>query len=150
MARLHSKKGGKSGSKRIVGKELPANTMKPDEIEKIILKLAKEGNNATAIGLILKKEHQVPSVRAVCNKTLTDILKENGIKIDYPDDILTLIKRAVKMRKHLATNNRDTHNKTKSIHVESKIRRLARYYTDKGKLPADWKYDPDTAALIVK
>ncbi len=150
MARLHSRKRGKSGSKRIVGKELPADVIKPDEIEKIILKLSKEGNNATTIGLILKTEHNVPSVRAVCNKTLTDILKDNGIKIEYPDDILTLIKKAVKIRKHLNGNKRDTHNRTKLIHIESKIRRLARYYTKKGKLPVNWKYNPDTAALIVK
>lgn len=150
MAKLHSKKRGKSGSIRIKGKELPKDVPKPEEVENLIVKLAKEGNNATTIGLILKEEHKVPSVRAVCNKTVTSILKENGVKIDYPDDILTLIKKAVGMRKHIINNNRDTHNKTKLIHVESKIRRLASYYTKNGKLPADWKYDPDTAVLIVK
>ncbi|MCC7552786.1 30S ribosomal protein S15 [Candidatus Micrarchaeota archaeon] len=150
MAKLHSKKRGKSGSRRLIGKELPSDVIKPDEIEKLINTLAKEGNNATTIGLILKKEHNVPSVRAVCNKTVSKILEENNIKVEYPDDILTLIKKAVGMRKHLNSNTRDTHNKTKLIHVESKIRRLARYYTKNGRLPADWKYDPETAVLIVK
>ncbi len=150
MAKLHSRKRGKSGSKRLIGKELPKDVMKPEEVENLIVKLAKEGNNATTIGRILKEEHSVPSVRAVCNKTITNILEDNSIKVEYPDDILTLIKRAVRMRKHLTSNTRDTHNKTKLIHVESKIRRLARYYTKNGKLPAEWRYNPETAALIVK
>ena len=54
------------------------------------------------------------------------------------------------MREHLRTNRSDKHNRTKLIHVESKIARLAKYYTREGVLPADWKYDPETAALLVK
>ena len=34
--------------------------------------------------------------------------------------------------------------------LESKIRRLGKYYARKGKLPKDWKYSIETAKLIVK
>ena len=54
------------------------------------------------------------------------------------------------MREHLRTNRSDRHNRTKLIHVESKIGRLVKYYTRNGRLPADWKYDPETAQLLVK
>ena len=151
MARLHSRKRGKSGSRKPMNKAAPDWVeMKPDEIEDKIIELAREGLNATAIGLILRDQYGIPSVRNICKKTISQILEDRGIKVEYPDDILNLIKKAVRMRKHINNNKRDTHNKTKLIHVESKIRRLARYYVKKGKLPEDWKYDPDTAALIVK
>jgi small subunit ribosomal protein S15 len=34
--------------------------------------------------------------------------------------------------------------------VESKIHRLVKYYREKGKVPAGWAYDPETAALLIK
>jgi small subunit ribosomal protein S15 len=33
--------------------------------------------------------------------------------------------------------------------VESKIRRLARYYKSRGVLPRNWDYDPEAARLMV-
>jgi small subunit ribosomal protein S15 len=34
--------------------------------------------------------------------------------------------------------------------IESKIRRLVKYYTKNNVLPEGWRYDPKTAALLVK
>jgi len=151
MARMHSRKRGKSSSKKPQIKVAPDWVrLKPKEVEELIVKMARQGMNSTMIGLRLRDEYGVPSVRALCKKTVTQIMKENGIKIEYPDDLLNLIKKAVRMRKHLSENKRDTHNRVKLSHVEAKIKRLARYYRRTGKLPADWVYDPETAALLVK
>jgi small subunit ribosomal protein S15 len=151
MAKLHSKKKGKSGSKK------PATKVVPDwveysahEVEDIIVKLGKEGKGPAEIGMILRDVYGVPSVKILCGKSLTEILQENGIKIEYPEDLLNLIKKAVNMREHLQENRSDKHNRTKLIHVESKIWRLVKYYRRVGKLPANWKYDPETAVLLVK
>ncbi len=151
MAKLHSKKHGKSGSKR------PTFKVAPDwveysahEVEDLVVKLYKQGHNATTIGRILRDQYGVPLVHTITSKSISQILEENGQKIAYPDDILALIRKAVCMSKHLAANKKDALNTTKLIHIESKIKRLAKYYIDKGRLAHDWKYNRETAALIVK
>ncbi|MCX6769359.1 MAG: 30S ribosomal protein S15 [Candidatus Micrarchaeota archaeon] len=115
-----------------------------------MLKMGKEGKGPAEIGRVIRDLYGIPSIQALCGKSINQILFDNGIKREYPEDIINLIKRAVNMREHLRTNRSDKHNRTKLIHVESKIARLAKYYTRTGVLPADWKYDPETAALLVK
>lgn len=151
MARLHSKKRGKSGSKKPAVKVVPSWVeYSAHEVEDLVEKMGREGKTTTEIGMILRDIYGIPSVQSICGKTVLQILKEAGIKQDYPEDLLNLIKRAVRMRKHLLTNRADKHNRTKLIHVESKIGRLVKYYTKTKRLPADWKYDPESAALLVK
>ncbi|MCX8194894.1 MAG: 30S ribosomal protein S15 [Candidatus Micrarchaeota archaeon] len=151
MARMHSKKRGKSGSKKPAVKIAPEWTeYAPHEVEELVVKMGKEGKGPTEIGMILRDVYGIPSVQNICNKSITAILKENGVKLGFPEDLLNLIKRAVNMREHLRTNRADKHNRTKLIHVESKIGRLVKFYRRTGRIPADWKYDPETAALLVK
>ncbi|MFH1285838.1 MAG: 30S ribosomal protein S15 [Candidatus Micrarchaeota archaeon] len=151
MAKLHSKKHGKSGSRKPTTKMVPEWVeYSAPEVEELVLKFAKEGTNAALIGLKLRDAYGIPSVEIITGKSITKIMTDSGIKIEYPDDLLTLIKKAVNMRKHAGKNKQDCHNKTKLIHVESKIKRLVRYYTASKKLPENWKYDPETAELLVK
>lgn len=151
MARLHSGKKGKSGSRR------PKALSKPEwvaygaeEIKDIIRKLAKEGVPATRIGLILRDEYGVPLAKPYLGKTIGQFLEEEKLAPRFPDDLLSLIKKAVGMRNHLRSNKADLHNKVKLSHVESKIHRLVKYYRGKGKVPEGWAYDPETAALLIK
>jgi len=151
MARMHSKKRGKSGSKKPSVKVVPEWVeYSAHEAEEFVLKMGKEGKGPAEIGRVIRDLYGIPSIQALCGKSINQILFDNGIKREYPEDIINLIKRAVNMREHLRTNRSDKHNRTKLIHVESKIARLAKYYTRTGVLPADWKYDPETAALLVK
>ena len=151
MARMHSKKRGRSGSQKPGVKVVPEWVeYSAHEAEDLIDKMGKEGKTPAQIGSALRDVYGIPSVQSLCNKPITEILAENGVKREYPEDLINLIKRAVNMREHLRTNRSDKHNRTKLIHVESKIARLAKYYTREGVLPADWKYDPETAALLVK
>jgi len=151
MARLHSKKHGRSGSKRPTSKAVPewAEYSQP-EIEEIVVKLGKEGATPAMIGQTLRDQYGVPSAKNVTGKKIMAILKEGGVKMEYPPDMLSLIEKAVGVRKHLKTNRADTHNRVKLGHIEAKIRRLVHFYTASGKLPKGWKYDPDTAELLVK
>ena len=151
MARMHSKKRGRSGSKRPSVKVAPEWTeYAPHEVEDLVVKMGKEGKGPTQIGMILRDVYGIASVQTLCSKPISRILTDNGIKLTYPEDLINLIIRAVNIREHLRTNRSDRHNRTKLIHVESKIGRLVKYYTKNGRLPADWKYDPETAALLVK
>jgi small subunit ribosomal protein S15 len=151
MAKLHSKKRGKSGSRKPLLNIVP-NWIEysPEEVEDLIVKLGKQGYNSTQIGHILRDQYGIGQVRLVCKKKISQILQENNIKTEYPDDLLALLKKVVRMLKHLEKNKSDKSNRTKLIHVESKIKRLVKYYTKKGKLPYGWKYSRERAFLIVK
>ena len=48
---------------------------------------------------------------------------------ELPEDCYYLIKKAVTIRKHLERNRKDKDAKFRLILVESRIHRLARYYT---------------------
>jgi small subunit ribosomal protein S15 len=151
MARLHSKRKGKSGTKRPKTNIVPEWTpIKKSEIEEIILKMAREGVSQAKIGLTLRDQYAVPNIRAQLGVSLKQFLKNEKATPEYPDDLLNLIRKAVRMSTHTKTSKNDTHNRVKLIHVESKIQRLAKYYSSKGMLPSGWKYDREKASLLVK
>jgi small subunit ribosomal protein S15 len=60
------------------------------------------------------------------------------------------MKRAVNLREHLKVHKSDKHNRLRLQQIESKIRRLGKYYIQKKILPDNWVYDPEQAKLIVK
>ena len=151
MARLHSKKKGKSGTKRPKGNENPEwVTMTKDEAKEFILKNAREGIPAAKIGLMLRDQHGVPNARALIGTTIVAFLRKEKAYQEYPEDLLNLIKKAVRMNEHMKNTRNDISNKVKLLHVESKIQRLVRYYVGKGRLPTGWKYEREKAALLVK
>ncbi|MBI5355441.1 MAG: 30S ribosomal protein S15 [Candidatus Aenigmarchaeota archaeon] len=149
MARMHSRKHGKSKSKRPVRKSAPKWVRySKQEVEKLIIKLAKEGTTSAKIGIILRDQYGIPLVREVVKEGVQKVLKENGIIKAIPEDMISLMKKAVKVRDHLGRNKKDT----AAIHglelLESKIRRLSKYYRRTGDLPKVWKYDPAQAKLM--
>lgn len=151
MARMHSKKKGKSGRTRPKTGALPAWVdAKPEDVQQSILQMAQEGLSPTAIGLTLRDQYAIPAVRPLLGMSLTAFLKKQGKLAVYPDDLINLIRKAVRMRGHMKTARKDRHNQVKLSHVESKIQRLVKYYTRSGRLPSTWRYDPEKAALLVK
>ncbi|MFH1393480.1 MAG: 30S ribosomal protein S15 [Candidatus Micrarchaeota archaeon] len=152
MARLHSRKKGKSGTKR------PKSMVSPEwveadvnEIKRLIVKMAKEGVPPSKIALMLRDQHAIPNIRAFLGMSMTAFLKSEGALPEYPEDLISLIKKAIRMREHIKKDGkRDTHNKVKLRHVESKIIRLVNYYRKNGAIPSDWTYDAEKVALLVK
>ena len=114
-----------------------------------IFKLAKKGLTPSQIGVILRDSHGVAQVRHVTGNKILRILKGKGLAPDLPEDIYYLIKKAVSIRKHLERNRKDKDSKFRLILVESRIRRLARYYKIKGVLAPVWRYDSNTASALV-
>jgi len=125
-------------------------TYSNEEIEELILKFTKEGKSPSEIGVTLRDQYGIPSVKEVTGEKITAILKKNDQAQDYPEDIMNLIKRAVNIRDHLKDNPKDLHGRRGLTIIESRIRRLARYYVNEGELPEGWRYDPQQAALLVK
>ena len=121
-----------------------------EEIEEFIVKFKREGKSASQIGVILRDQYGIPSVKEVTGEKITQILKRNGQAEEYPEDLMNLIRRAVNIRDHLEENPKDLHGKRGLTIIESRIRRLGRYYATNGQLPEGWRYDPTKAALLVK
>ncbi|HII38520.1 TPA: 30S ribosomal protein S15 [Candidatus Micrarchaeota archaeon] len=150
MARMHSRKRGRSASSKPVSKTAPAWIQQSKEdVIALIEKFAKEDKTEAQMGAILRDQYGIPSVKAFLGKSISQVLEEKKLAGKYPSDLIDLIRKAMNMRKHLKENTRDQGNRTKLGHVESKIKRLVRYYRGK-KLPKKWSYVPEEAALLVK
>jgi small subunit ribosomal protein S15 len=108
--------------------------------------MAKDGVSPSEIGLKLRDEHAIPLVRSAIGKTVSQVLSENNIKFDMPEDLDRLVRKAIGLQKHLRTHNSDHRNVRSLELVEAKIHRLAKYYKGINKLPANWKY----AAVIAQ
>lgn len=121
-----------------------------EEVENLVLKLARERYNFAQIGLILRDQYGIPDVEAVTGKSISKIIKAHGISYEVPEDMMNLLKKAVRLREHLEKNKRDKRSRYGLENLESRIRRLGKYYSKVGKLPADWKYDPNLAKLMVQ
>lgn len=147
---MHTRRKGKSGSTRPGRTEPPAWSMyDADEITGFVLELWKQGNSTSVIGMVLRDNYGVPDVKLATGRKITDILEENGSKPGVPEDLYNLLVKAIRMRKHLSSNHKDVHNARILQLTESKIRRLSGYYSANKVLPADWKYKPETAEMLI-
>lgn len=143
MARMHARKRGSSGSKRVYRDSAPDWVeLSPDEVEKRILELYEEGHEPSMIGMILRDRYGVPDVKQVTGKKLAEVLKENNAITGLPEDLKALIEKALNLRRHAEEHRKDFHNIRGMQLTEAKVRRLAKYYKKKGVLPPGWKYDP--------
>lgn len=150
MARMHSRKKGKSGSTR------PARLEKPvwmehsaEEVEKLVVKLAKKGFTKSKIGTHLRDAYGIPLVKVVTGKKISDILEENDLDETLPEDLKNLIKKALNLEKHLEDNSRDLEARKGYQRTMSKIYRLIKYYKNEGVLPEDFKYDSERVRTLV-
>ena len=150
MARIHARVKGKSRSHKPLTADVPKWVeKKPKEIETLVVKFGKQGMSSALIGLTLRDSYGIPSVKNITNKSITQILKENKLTEEIPEDLKNLIKRAITIQKHLETNKKDNVSRRGLKLTESKILRLQGYYKDNKVLPATWNYNPKRAQLMV-
>ena len=141
MAKLYARRRGRARSKRLYRTSPPKFVkLTPQEIENIIIELARKGEPPAKIGLILRDQYGVPSVRQVLGKKLCEVLKENNLLPDIPEDLMNLIKKALRIRKHLLQHRKDMRAKRSLQLTESKINRLIDYYRNKKRLPPGFSY----------
>lgn len=140
MARMHARKRGKSRSNRPLSKDSPEWVkVTPEEAETLVVRLAKEGTPPSKIGVILRDIYGIPLITQVTGKSITQILQENNLLPEIPEDLANLIERARRMQLHLSTHRSDRYNKKRLQLVEAKIHRLVKYYTRIGRIPKDFK-----------
>ena len=151
MARMYSGRKGKAGStKPSKATKLSWIRYKPNEIELLIAKMAKEGKTSSQIGLFLRDVYGIPNIKQVIGKNVTTILKEKNLLSKIPEDLMALIKKSIELRKHLESNKHDMPAKRGLELTESKIRKLVKYYKKTKKLEKDWKYDQDKIRLLIE
>jgi small subunit ribosomal protein S15 len=151
VSRIHSGRKGRAGSHRPYPVTKPAwVTLERAEIVEEAVKLSKTGLSGAQVGLALRDSFGVPGVRAVTGTRMTPLLKSAGIDPDLPEDLQALLKRVVHLQRHLATHPKDRSNRRGLTLMESRIRRLARYYREHKRLPENWSYTSATAVLQVE
>ena len=109
MGRMHTHNHGKAHSIR------PIELKKPDwikmeskEIEELMIKYAKEGMTSSMIGIKLRDQHAIPLVKPIINKSISDVLKENKLTPEIPEDLNNIVLKAVNLQKHLKDNKSDS------------------------------------------
>ena len=151
MSRIHSGRKGRAGSHRPYPLARPEwVSIAPEEVATQAVQLAKGGRSAAQVGLALRDGLGVPSSRVVTGKRLTTLLAEAGVKPEVPDDLQALLRRVVHLQRHLATHPTDLANRRGLTLMESRIRRLARYYRQRRRIPEGWRYTAAGAALQVE
>lgn len=151
MARIYSRRKGKSRSKRPIKRVKPSWVAHDAKVvEQLVVKLAKSGKTAAEIGLILRDSYGIPDVKAITKKRIMHVLKENKLSPNIPYDLKSLIKKDIVIMKHLEINKHDMTARRGLILTESKIKRLAKYYKSKKVLPENWIYDRSKAKVLVE
>jgi len=141
MARTHARVKGKSGSSKPAVTDLSFVNLKKEEIIKLILEFANKDMSTSLIGLKLRDTYGIPNVKKIIGKSITEVLKENKLLSELPEDLNFLVIKARKLRKHLSLNSKDLHNKRGLILIESKIRRLSTYYKKTNRISSTWRFE---------
>ncbi|GBL40838.1 30S ribosomal protein S15 [Nitrosopumilaceae archaeon] len=148
MGRLHTHRHGKSHTIRPATLHVPSwITLSPKEIEELIVKYSKEGLTPSQIGLKLRDQHSIPLVKPITKKSVGEILKENDLQAEMPEDLDNIVRKAVGLQKHLKTNKGDNRNVRSLELIEAKVHRLSVYYKRIDRIPKTWKYKSVVAQL---
>jgi small subunit ribosomal protein S15 len=148
MGRLHTHRHGKSHTIRPATLHVPSwITLSPKEIEELIVKYSKEGLTPSQIGLKLRDQHSIPLVKPITKKSVGEILKENNLQAEMPEDLDNIVRKAVGLQKHLKTNKGDNRNVRSLELIEAKVHRLSVYYKRIDRIPKTWKYKSVVAQL---
>ncbi len=148
MGRLHTHNHGKAHSTRPMESKFSSWVKQdPKEIEELVIKYAKDGNTSSQIGIKLRDQHAIPLVKPIINKTISDILDQNDLKSEIPEDLNNIVIKAVGLQNHLKSNKNDRRNIRSLELIEAKVHRLSVYYKKIGRIPKNWKYKSVIAQL---
>lgn len=148
---MHSRKKGKSSSKKPLKRGSAWIKYKPQEVEELVIRLAKKGIQSNKIGLALRDQYGIPSVRDITKTKISGIMKKNdAYRKEVPEDLYNLIEKAVNLHAHMEDNKKDYTSYRGLEQTESKIRRLGKYYIKRKELPKDWKWNVGKAKLMIK
>ena len=148
MGRLHTHRHGKSHTIRPAILRVPSwITLSPKEIEELVVKYSKDGLTPSQIGLKLRDQHSIPLIKPITKKSMGEILEENNLRAEMPEDLDNIVRKAVGLQKHLKTNKGDNRNVRSLELIEAKVHRLSVYYKRIDRIPKNWKYKSVVAQL---
>ena len=148
MGRMHTHRHGKSHSIRPASLRVPSwITQSPKEIEELVIKYSKDGLTPSQIGNKLRDQHSIPLIKPITKKTVGEILEENKLQAEMPEDLENIVKKAVGLQKHLKANKGDRRNVRSLELIEAKVHRLSVYYKKIDRIPKNWKYKSVVAQL---
>ena len=147
MTRIHGNSRGKSQSMKQSTMKSDWVKLTPEQIGKLVVEMNKEGLNASQIGIKLRDEHAISSIKSVTGKNMKQFMEENGINQEIPEDLEALVKRALSLQNHLKSNKGDRKNVRSLELLEAKVHRLSKYYKKKNVIPKNWKYKAVIAQL---
>ncbi|MFB6100454.1 MAG: 30S ribosomal protein S15 [Candidatus Nanohalobium sp.] len=144
MSRMHKEAHGSSGSSKPVDKDNPDWVeFGEDEIIEIVLELREEGLDPAEIGLKLRDQYGVPSVKQATGKKLTEILEEEDVAPEMPEDLKNLVEKAESIEDHVEENPSDEQAKRQLELTKAKIRKIADYHREEGNISEDWEYESE-------
>ncbi|MEA3329821.1 MAG: hypothetical protein U9Q06_03695 [Nanoarchaeota archaeon] len=114
--------------KKPVGKK--QERAKAENIEELVLEIAKKENSPAKIGLILKQKHNITNIKSL-GKKITQILKEN--KINYETDLNIINKKIKKLEVHCLKNKQDKRSKREIVRFIGLRKKLEKYTNKKNK-----------------
>lgn len=139
MARMHTRKRGKSKSRKVYGQEKPDwIQFSNDEVEKMIVDMKKSGTSKSDIGIKLRDQYGIPGVKTVLGRKIGSVLKDAGVVDPVPEDLMNLIRKYQNVSKHVEANSKDHSNKRGQMLLMAKILRLVKYYKRVGYLSREW------------
>jgi small subunit ribosomal protein S15 len=112
-----------------------------------VVKYAKDDLTPSQIGIKLRDQHAIPLAKSVTGKKISQILQENDMTPDLPEDLESMVRKAVGLQRHLRANKGDRRNVRSLELVEAKVHRLAVYYKRIERIPQNWKYKSVVAQL---
>jgi len=148
MGRMHTHRHGKAHSIRPAILQAPSwITLSSKEIGELVIKYSKEGLTPSQIGIKLRDQHSIPLIKPITKKSIGEILEENDLKAEMPEDLENIVKKAVGLQKHLKVNKGDRRNIRSLELIEAKVHRLSVYYKRIERIPKTWKYKSVVAQL---
>ncbi len=78
--------------------------VKPADMEKIIIDLAKQGKSSAEIGMILRDQHGIPKSKLL-GKKISNIIKEANLKLNGEKELIEIKIKA--LNSHLDKNKHD-------------------------------------------
>lgn len=125
-------------------------TYTPEEVEKLVINKSEKGMTKSQIGLVLRDQYGIPSVKDLTKHNIGKLLKNRGVEEELPEDLIAMYKKAVKLHMHLDKEKKDKKSKRSLVVLENRIKRLINYYKSRKVLPESYKYSLESARLVVK
>ncbi len=145
---MYSDSKGKSHATRPVFKSVPSwISYSTDEVEALIVKMARDEIPPSLMGIKLRDEYGIPLVKHFLGRAINEVLKENNLVKEIPEDLDLLINRALQMQLHLKRHTSDRKNVRSLELIEAKIHHLSKRYKKLGLIPVNWKYKSKVAQL---